>query len=129
MWITELTLSDTDNNRKAANLEKDMTLLSSCGRRHPALGILGSKDLAQRRRSIYWSKYYSLVISCKVQCIPRMIISIILLHYIQILFCFSRMLLDRNISISSIKRGKHTSLTTFNPATSYKHTPLRETIF
>eukprot|EP00105_Crassostrea_gigas_P010616 XP_011425963.1 PREDICTED: uncharacterized protein LOC105327293 isoform X1 [Crassostrea gigas] len=29
LWITELTLSDTDNNRKAANLEKVMTLLFS----------------------------------------------------------------------------------------------------
>ncbi|XP_065936364.1 anti-sigma-I factor RsgI6-like [Magallana gigas] len=37
LWITELTLSDTDNNRKAANLEKVMTLLFS----HPAVeGIL-----------------------------------------------------------------------------------------
>lgn len=37
LWITELTLSDTDNNRKAANLEKVMTMLFS----HPAVeGIL-----------------------------------------------------------------------------------------
>nr|XP_034317907.1 endo-1,4-beta-xylanase 2 isoform X7 [Crassostrea gigas] len=37
LWITAFTLSDTDNNRKAANLEKVMTLLFS----HPAVeGIL-----------------------------------------------------------------------------------------